>query len=607
MRRAPTLHQFIISTAANPPQARRQLLRFAQSTLRSELRDQPLLVILPDLEEAAVAHRDNFATAAAAVGANSQTIVSAVLKEHVAIEHGSLGSHRGDDQSPLNLGADTVTEDAYKRAFLAPRFRNFAVAMGGLTNATSLERRNIILQGFGSGTAVCAKQLFTGAVTLAKKHAVLGRLNDARGALPEYFGYVMAVDPVTGMVPSLLTEWKWNGPSGLNTAMMDQWLALEFPTLDWFNGPSGINALTAWRTNQKANIALSDPLDFFCTIQNVESLSTFGHSLFRGVGAADVLPMASGFTFKSWCEFYLDHIKKARELASLKEQISWLQDASVQFVLWLGEVAATVARFLQSSEPDTATLTALTTADCAPAEHLRRQQASKVTLDESRLAFSWMNASASSDSPPDPSNLPKLSDHAKLLAELSSSWPGTAKLIKVPAGYRPKRKHDKPDKKKGKDEADHGSKKPKQAAAAPGSESHVVTWLTATVLLFGKTVWDVGKICTDFNIEQSSRCWNVVCSSRFGKGRLALCGDHDHADHQDPNKGAHAPVPGFDPMDKATREKYARRATDAELAKSPSAAKANGNQSEQGRGRGRGRGGKSRGRGRGRSSFRGRA
>lgn len=61
VRRAPTLHQFIISTAANPPQARRQLARFGQSALRSELRDQPLLVVLPDLEEAAVAHRDNFA------------------------------------------------------------------------------------------------------------------------------------------------------------------------------------------------------------------------------------------------------------------------------------------------------------------------------------------------------------------------------------------------------------------------------------------------------------------------------------------------------------------------------------------------------------------
>jgi hypothetical protein len=206
----------------------------------------------------------------------------------------------------------------------------------------------------------------------------------------------------------------------------------------------------------------------------------------------------------------------ARKLASVKEQVSWLQDASTQFVLWLVEVAATVKRFLQSSEPDKATLTALTTSDCAPAAHLRHQQASKSRLDESRQAFSWM-ASTSTDAPPDPSNLPLLSENMKLLTEIKSTWPSTAKLIKVPAGFRPTGKS-----KRGKGE-ELGNPNPKKTKVAPpGSDIHLLVWISATLLLFGRTVWNVGQICADFSVTQSSRCWLLGSSVLLSAGEFCV-------------------------------------------------------------------------------------
>ena len=72
--RAPTLHRFIVLTAANEPQARRALLRFGQSVLRSELRDKPFLVILPDLEARAVDYIGAFTSAAGKAGAEQVVV-----------------------------------------------------------------------------------------------------------------------------------------------------------------------------------------------------------------------------------------------------------------------------------------------------------------------------------------------------------------------------------------------------------------------------------------------------------------------------------------------------------------------------------------------------
>ena len=87
--RAPTLHQFIIRLATTPPNAWRALQRFGQTALREELRGQDFLVILPDLEAAALQYAAVFATAAAVAGATAESVVTAVLAAYTSVSTGA--------------------------------------------------------------------------------------------------------------------------------------------------------------------------------------------------------------------------------------------------------------------------------------------------------------------------------------------------------------------------------------------------------------------------------------------------------------------------------------------------------------------------------------
>ena len=562
--------------------------RFVQSALREELRDKPFLVILPDLEARAKDYIGAFTTAAGLAGANAETIVSSVLLEHVAISS-TIGSSSSTaagaaDGLSFDLTSDTLTSDTYHKCFREARYRTFCAAILAASANTSAGRREIILQGFGSGTSVCAKLLLGGSTSLAKKHSALGRLLDARGELADYLGWVTVVDPLTKVVPPLLLEWKWSGADGTDTVMMKQFISLKFPTIDWFNGPNGINALIAWKRSQKTLIAYTNPLDFYCTVQSVENISEFCHPLLRGIGASDTLPSpASGFTVASWCAFYAAHIKMALGLASLKEQIAWLEDASIQFVCWWVLVAETIYRFLNSSEADRATLTYLTTADCAPAEHLREKQKSKALVDQGRQLFDWMGRDGDGFArAPDPHSLPLLSANKGLLTQFSPK-------VDTPAGYKPVYKDPK-DRGKGGGDGGKGGGAPQ----APGSALHLWVWLSATALLLGKRVYDVALICQDCGVDVASICWPFALSLKKLENRLSVCDKHSsHADHKTTNSGAHRPIPGLDLTDVTQLAKYSRAATADELKKLPDAP------APQGKGSGAGRGGRGRGGGRG--------
>jgi hypothetical protein len=297
----------------------------------------------------------------------------------------------------------------------------------------------------------------------------------------------------------------------------------------------------------------------------------------------------------SWCTFYIAHIKMALGLASLKEQIAWLEDASLQFVCWWVLVAETIHRFVNSSEADRATFTYLTTADCAPAEHLREKQKSKGLLDQGRQLFDWMGRDGSGFSrAPDPHSLPLLSAHKQMLKFF-------APKVDTPAAFKPKGKDPNP---KPKNPGGGGG-----GAATPGSAVHLWVWLTATTLLLGKSVYDVGLICKDFAVDIASICWPFALSLKKGENRLSMCDKHgSHADHKTLDSGAHRPISGLDLSSADQRKKYMRVATDAELAKLPAPPAGQGAGSSGGRGggtRGRGRGISKRGRGRGRGrSFR---
>ena len=585
--RAPTLDRYVILTAANLPLAFRAIERIAQALLPSGARDQPFLIRLPSVESALMENDSTLSIAAGATGATGETILTALLTEHLAVTAGGGGSGPSGTPAVPPSAIDAISEDTYSKALRHARFTAFVMAGAVHDTSTSTGRRSLILEGFSSGAGICSRMLVTGSEKLARRHAALGRLNDCREDLPSYFGYLHVVDPVLNTVPPLLKEWKWNGLDGQDLVLMTQFLNFAFADMDWFNGANGINALVARRRNQKEAVSYTDPYDFYSTVQSIEDLSDFGHRCFCGLGAADTLTSPTlGFTMKTWCEFYLAHIKLAFGLASLEEQVAWLEDAAIQFLIWFGLAAASLRRFIYGSNLDTATLGALTSSDCDPAQHLREKQVSLQTYNEGRNLFSWMQNSASKR-PPSTVVLPLLSANRQMIKEY---------VPRVQAPGRPLT-------------ATLQSKQPQP----PGSMTHLWTWLAEGVeLLFGSRVWLIGQICTDFGISDwRVYCWSVLVSTKQGGAKLAVCGQRNDPNHRGLQAVSHQPPAGLDLSDKATRAKYSRDATDAEkkrLPKPPVGGKGVGGGGGGGGGGGRGRGkGKGRGiakRGRGRS-FRG--
>ena len=108
--RAPTLHQFIIRLATTPPNAWRALQRFGQTALREELRGQDFLVILPDLEAAALQYAAVFATAAAVAGATAESVVTAVLAAYTSVSTGAALPGGGGGGGGLTTDPTTTAE-----------------------------------------------------------------------------------------------------------------------------------------------------------------------------------------------------------------------------------------------------------------------------------------------------------------------------------------------------------------------------------------------------------------------------------------------------------------------------------------------------------------
>ena len=57
----------------------------------------------------------------------------------------------------------------------------------------------------------------------------------------------------------------------------------------------------------------------------------------------------------------------------------------------------------------------------------------------------------------------------------------------------------------------------------PGALAYLWVWLDGKTLLFGQSVWDVGRICHDYQLDISSHCWPFkILSMRQGAEKLTL-------------------------------------------------------------------------------------
>ena len=81
-----------------------------------------------------------------------------------------------------------------------------------------------------------------------------------------------------------------------------------------------------------------------------------------------------------------------------------------------------------------------------------------------------------------------------------------------------------------------------------------------------KTVWDLKRICADYHVSLLGVCWPHALSSKQDKNKPSVCDKWGQQGHTTSATDTHAPIPGFNPSDPATRAKYSRAATKAEAA-----------------------------------------
>ena len=549
--RAPLLAQYIIDTANSSAHAFSLATRLQQALVPAELRDATLLAGLPDLELALKKHEALLGESSRLPNATADTIVEAVISAVTAIalatnDISSNGTLGGPD------GTGSVTGQlATQQALLHPHFLALVTALAPLKATTGSERRNILLLAARSQCVIAIQVLVAGTRALARLHPELGKILDSRSELPTYFGKAMTIDLTHPFaIPDRWSTFTWTGERGDSVYAMGLFLNLAFRSIDYMNGPVGINALRALMLGPNMNRSYTNPLDFYTVPHGVTYLCAMLHRLLCAIGAPDTVSPTIGFTMITWGVFYVAHIWRACELGSLEEQIQWLDFAANQFCVLLSVVEDQVRQWIYSTQPGTAFLATIAPIDCPPAVALRN---AGVDLDAVNVACdrrSWGVIERPKGTPPLVDELPKLSAYPQQVVHYQP--PASAETPSA-AAKRPLAGPKTP----------AAPKVPKTAPTPPGGLADTWTWLTHhKSLLLGTTVWNVAAIVKDLKIANAEKlCWAMLLSMRTGDNLRAL--------YAAGNKAADAFVlhPLVTPGKALFREKYARLATPEERKK----------------------------------------
>ena len=562
--------QYIISTADSNGHALSLATRVQQALVPAELRKTSLLSGLPDVEIALTEVRALLDEASRLPGATADTIVEAAITSTAAITRATSDiTSNGAPGGPDGAGALTG-QVATQQALLHPSFLSLATALAPLSATTGAERRNILLSAAKSRCVIAIQVLVAGTRALARLHPALGKILDSRSELSSYFGKAMTMDLT---FPFAIHErhrtFTWTGERGDETYAMGLFLNLAFRSMDFMNGPVGINALRALMLGPNQPRSYTHPLDFYTTERGVTSLCLMLHRLLLAIGAPDIVLIAIGFTMVTWGEFYILHIMRACELGTLEDQVRWLDFAANQFCLFLTVVETSVRQWVYSTQPGPATLATIAPWDCPPAVALRNmcKDLTAINLDADRR--SWGVLDRPKGTLPHVDDLPKLSAYPHLVVHFhppdSAEPPPAAAKRPLPAAKTPTVT---PKAKVPKTTAAKPPAKPKGSpsttatAWAPGTHVNTWKWLKMnSLLLMGAWVWDVGAIVRNLKIAgPNSLCWAMLLSKRIGSSLRAL--------YPAGNQAADAFVlnPLVTPNDNAFRNKYARMATTAEKA-----------------------------------------
>ena len=506
--RGPTLNEYVLKRSANSSEAYelcRQLFtaimpgnqaaEFSLADTYERLESRLNELYLPSLEQAAAPPEEQdgappSAQKIIAIIAAEAEVLGARPQSSAAAEHGA--AQHASDPPPIR-------EDAIRAALLAPEFRQCAQDIATIDRSSAEGRRQVLEIAFGCGSAIILRLLHYGERSLARRHILLAQIFECRSELCSYFSYAQVVDTATGTVSSRGLRWRWTGADGKSDQQLKLFLRHRYNDMLWLSVANG--AIACEMVLRGTRIAAVRDVDQFAVVAAVELLADFGHRTFVAAGAAADVDASVGFTFKTWCDFYIAHMKLAARLSSRSEQLDWLESASEQFTAFLRYAGEEMRRKLESSSPATTQIGALMPVDAQPAEQLRLKQRALAELTAHREHFSWLGpttpAEVSIDALPRPS-------------ERTSSAKRASQRVD-----------------------DGGSKRSTSNGAAPGSRTYTWLYLNSdrSQLLMQGRVWNVRSVARELGISLADLCWPVVLSSCEARNKLGVCDRADREGH----------------------------------------------------------------------------
>ena len=366
IRRAPTLASYFLQLCDDPLDASSCERRLSNGLLPSELRSAALVDRLPELERKLlerVAFMDT-AIDTAAQPLSAGDLVATVLAESVVTTATHTGPAAVPADQPATDAAGSVLRDReLNEALIDANFRQCALALASIDDSTADGRRAALAAAFNAKSVIITRLLLHGSSKLARSHELLARLHSLRPYLYDYLSYCQTLQP-DGSRSARAAKWSWTGEANECDTQLKLFLRQDYVGMNWIDGPYGAHGLKMILTG--AHIAPIDPVDHYVVIAALEELSAFGASTFAAIGFPAHVPAADGFSWRTFLNFYIAHLKHATSLSTNDEVRTWLSKSDTYFRSALREMGRAVRRVLESPRPKDEVLHALLPPD-APA------------------------------------------------------------------------------------------------------------------------------------------------------------------------------------------------------------------------------------------------
>jgi hypothetical protein len=429
--------------------------------------------------------------------ASLEDIVSGLLEMHdatnVSSSSVSMGEVRSSGEATVAVSSGTLRSEAVRAALTSTNFLETVEAAQGLSG---VDRLDTILS---SNCVILTRFVVEGTPWLRQMHPIFGDLsNDLDERLP-YFSRVVALDLVTGEVPTSVAGWRWD--SGACKLFLEG----KWDKIDWVNVPTGFHDFE--RVAAVSEYYPVMPEELYLVQENLIGMKQFAGRLFSALGYPATCLEGSSFN-----DLMDKQMEVARYIAKQPPQLRGDWDAwlTQQFKAALARAGQYFITVLRSSTPATVGLEAWLPAGADYFTVVDGRMTAARPVADVRCAFGDMFITTpilvpGATPPAGYSVAGSSASHHGVLNAAPGGGGGGGGVADPKAGSK--------------------RKQPVVTAAVadtPGAKSSFAKPLDGGKRLFlAARVYDIEAICLKYNLKITDHCWPVLLSSSRGL-RLSL-------------------------------------------------------------------------------------